>query len=366
MSYRFEQLWRELVLGERKGLVAAIARAALLVVSWPCRTIVRLRNWAIDKEWLSTHHVQGALVVSVGNLVVGGTGKTPVLIKIAEELPNIKLAVLSRGYRSPAETQSVPTFLSRGEGPLHPPDFCGDEPFLISARLPHVLVVVGRNRRVGASMATEAGCKLLLLDDGMQHRRLARDLEVVVIDAEDPFGQGYHFPRGFLREDKHSLSRAQLVVLNHVRSPAHFSMVAQEVQPYTDAPMVGTELQFAGVETLEGVNIPTLMGKKVGIFCGIGKPEKFRNTIHGLGGEIVAEMFSPDHRLPAPTLFKRFAQRCYDQGAELLVCTEKDKVKLDTSLESVLPIAWVKVGIHIVAGFEAWDAFIEGINNRTL
>ena len=359
-----EEKWRALVTGETCGFWAAVQRAGLRICSWAYRLGAWLRNWALDRGWIRAHRIPGTVIVSIGNLVVGGTGKTPVIIRLAEEWTDCNVAVLSRGYRSLAEKRPQPVVLSKGDGPLQSAEQCGDEPFLIAQRVPTAMVVVGRRRVDAARMAVDAGCNLLLIDDGMQHRQLARDFEVVVMDAEDPFGLGYHLPRGYLREDLSSLRRADLVILNHVKNINHFQLVKEKVAPYTSAPLVGSELQVQGVQTVKEQEEASLMGRKVGIFCGIGMPHKFRQTVQGMGGEIVAELFSGDHRLFSEEAFHAFAEKCASLGAEFLVCTEKDRVKIERLYSSPVPIAWVKVGLQIIAGFEAWEQFVETVQNR--
>src|SRR5690606_3839799 len=131
---------------------------------------------------------------------------TPVTLMIAKEFYEThKIAIISRGYRSPAEKVATPLTLSVGKGPLHSAAYCGDEPFLLSENLPKAFVYVGKDRTKSATLASKVGAEIALLDDGMQHRSIARDYEVVVMDIEDLFGHGFYLPRGFLRESPKSL-----------------------------------------------------------------------------------------------------------------------------------------------------------------
>jgi tetraacyldisaccharide 4'-kinase len=300
----------------------------------------------------------------VGNIVAGGTGKTPVTLMLAQQLNRkYPLAILSRGYCSPAEHLLAPVVLSKGEGPLYPSSYCGDEPYLLSKNLPGSFVFVGRDRRKASMMAAKAGSRVIIIDDGMQHRSLARDLELVVIDAGDPLGQGHFLPRGYLRDSLTELKRAHLIVLNHIRDRAQFLTAKHQLSRYTRAPIVATHPAVSAVYDPYGKEIPSLKGKRIGLFCGIGRPEYFRQLVQTQEAYIVAEMITPDHVVPDSEALNKFAQHCLAQGAELLLCTEKDKVKMNESFVCALPISWVKIQLHVVEGHQYWDAFLEGIRN---
>ncbi|MGE5196002.1 MAG: tetraacyldisaccharide 4'-kinase, partial [Anaerolineae bacterium] len=154
-----------------------------------------LRNLAYDKKWLKDTSVD-AVVISIGNIVSGGTGKTPFIHHLAKELEGFcKLAILSRGYRSKMEHAPSPQKLDRQKGGA---EEWGDEPCWLAAQLPDVDVWVGKRRSLSAALASSQGAQVILLDDGMQYRHLKRDIEIALIDACDPFGKGYFLPRGYL------------------------------------------------------------------------------------------------------------------------------------------------------------------------
>jgi len=279
---------------------------------------------------------------------------------LAREFYNdVPLAILSRGYRSKAEKLSAPVVLSRGQGPMHPASYCGDEPFMLAQNLPKAFIFVGKDRHKTSYMAAKAGVQLVLLDDGMQHRRLARDFEIVVMDACDPFGQGYYLPRGFLREGLKSLSRADLIILNHIHDHERYVATCQKIARYTTAPVVATKTEVEAILDFNSKPCPSIQNQRVGIFCGIAHPDYFENTVRNLGGLIVDSHVVPDHMDYNPDDLLAFAKRCADQGAEYLICTEKDRVKLVDSLELALPILWVKMKLTIVEGKTAWDAFLQ-------
>lgn len=350
----------EIIKGKRKGPLASFIKFLLRLLSWLYRIVVGMRNWAFDKGLFKRYHPPVPLVISIGNIVAGGSGKTPVTLLVALEfVKEFQVAVLSRGYRSQVEKDPSPTILSQGKGPLFSAAYCGDEPYLIAEKIPEAIVIVGRNRHKGSNLAARAGANMILLDDGMQHRHLARDLDVVVMDVENPFGHGHFLPRGFLRENVKSISRANMVILNHVENLDQFEQVKALVSKYTTAPIVGTKMQ---VEALVGFGGPldlSLFGKKIGVFCGIAQPDKFKETLESLGAEIVDSYVVSDHKPFDQEKLRSFALELEKEGAEFLVCTEKDKVKLPSNFKCALPIVWLQMKLVIVAGQSEWNLFIK-------
>ena len=169
----------------------------------------------------------------------------------------------------------------------------------------------------------------------MQYRTLHRDLDVVVMDAQDLFGKNHYLPRGYLRDSRRRLRFADLIVVNH--ASGNLEKVKHKLAPYTNAPIVATEMCVEG----------EFKDKKIGVFCGIGKPHHFVNTLKK-EAVIVGELISPDHYLPSQEELQEFAARCQAWGAEMLVCTEKDFVKLDKNLKINLPICVAKGQLRIV------------------
>lgn len=359
-----EERWKKLIRGEG-GFVGQAARVPLWLMSLPYRWIARVRNSAYERKWLHAQRPQGPVIISVGNLVTGGTGKTPLVHLLARELqPNAKLAVLARGYRAKAEKGRKPIGFGDSLGAVPDASVCGDEIHLLAQRVPHALFFVGRNRRQAAHMAAAAGAQILLLDDGLQHRRLARDLDVVIIDGQDPLGNGYLLPRGTLRDRPEELRRAHLLVFNHIRSKAHFQEIRERLAPFSQAPAIGVTPKVTEIRDLGGKRLSSLQGTKVGIFCGIAQPKRFYDTVKGLGADIVDTLYSPDHRLPSAESFEAFAKRCKARGATLLLCTEKDRAKIGKPPRLALPIAYASIALDIVEGASTWKQFIEDVRSR--
>lgn len=360
MKKKIEAYFVDLIQGKKKGFFAHLLKILLWLLSWIYQLAISFRNWAFDHGCFRQYYAPVPVVISIGNIVVGGTGKTPVTLMLAQEFyQDFIIAILSRGYRSQVEHLPLPITLSQGNGPLHPASFCGDEPYLLAQNLPKAHVFVGKNRHHSSNLAAKAGAQLILLDDGMQHRHLARDYEVVVMNALDPFGQGYFLPRGFLRESVSSLSRADLIILNHVNEKTQFESIKQEIQKFSQAPLIGTKIEPVDILNLKNVSQTNMSGKKVGVFCAIAHPEYFCKTLEKLGLQAVDHEYRQDHLAFSKEELKKFWARCQSKGADWIICTEKDFVKLHKSSLEDLPIAWVKMRLVIVEGEAHWKDFTE-------
>jgi tetraacyldisaccharide 4'-kinase len=345
--------------GKRTGFFSSFLRGCLWLLSLPYRIAVKINNWAFDKDWLRQYHPPIPVVVSVGNIVVGGTGKTPVTLLLAKEFyDDAVVGILSRGYRSPAENLPSPVTLSSGKGPLHSAAYCGDEPYLMAENLPKAYIYVGKDRQKTAILAAKAGVEIAILDDGMQHRRIGRDYEIVVMDVEDPLGQNFHLPRGFLREDPKALSRADLVILNHVIEKAKFEECKKLVEKYTHAPIIGTELVLEKCFDLQKNEISGLKDKKGVIFCGIGQPDRFIHTVKKCGVNVIGQELFKDHAPFYSEQIIQLANKYKSQGADMLICTEKDKVKIPEIPGLSLPIVWLKMQLKVVENEEDWKKFV--------
>lgn len=268
-------------------------------------------------------------VVSVGNLTVGGTGKTPLVGWIAERYQQAGLtpAIVSRGYGGRAG--AGPIVVSQGEQPLIGAEVAGDEPFLLATRLPGVRVVVGSARLAGVERAAALGARVAILDDGFQHQQLARELDIVLIDGSQPFGNGYLLPAGPLREPPESLSRAGIVIVT--RSPKG---VAPELERRLrrhapDALLMSADHRTVGTFDAQGRSVP--MPERLLAFCGIGNPERFRRDLESGGTQLVEFLpYRDHHRFTLPELAS-LARRAERANARL-VTTEKDLARIGPKL----------------------------------
>jgi len=311
---------------------------------------VRFRHWLYDRKILPKKFAP-IPVVSIGNLVTGGAGKTQAALMLAKELSEyMPVAILSRGYRSHTEHVKNPVLIDIQK---HSVQRVGDEPWLLASRLmsEKACVIVNKRRFKSTLLAKQWGAHLVILDDGMQHRSLHRDFEIVVIDGQSSWGS--FLPRGNLREDPARLKEADLIVF--VGHPE--SSIKDAVSKYTDASHVIANIVTEGVFDLQASASISLQGVKVGVFCGIGNPARFVKTVERLGAEVVGTLFSSDHKVPRVQKLLSFASLAKSKGASFLVCTEKDRVKLCQTQYS-LPICWVKVSLKITQNQEAWQQLV--------
>lgn len=316
---------------------------------------IKIRHIGYDRKIFPSSALN-VPVLSVGNVVAGGTGKTPIVAFFAEKLtPYCKVAILTRGVGSEVEKSKKICCLSNGEGPLFNSDYSGDEPYLLASKTDSA-IWVGIDRIKSGMAAIKEGAECLLLDDGMQHRRLHRDFEVVVIDAQDPFSNERFLPYGFLRDSLKRLKLATLVILTHCADEKVYRQAKRIVGQYTQAPIVATKVIVENKEKFAP--------QKVGVFCGIGNPLRFLQTVRDLNQEIVDTLILKDHAAANRQELESFANRCSEKGANLLLCTEKDAVKLLDPLLLSLKIVPVKMQIKILSGEEHLDALLNRIREK--
>lgn len=355
---RIERFVTKVIAQNRNQGPFAFIRAFLYVLSILYKAIVFCRSWAYQHGLLPQHNSK-IPVISIGNFVAGGTGKTPLTIMLAEELSKkYTIATLSRGYKSPAGKASLPVCVSNGKGTILSAKDVGDEPCLIASRMPNLIVIAGKDRKKGSEMAAHMGAKAIILDDGLQHRRLARDLDIIVINAQNPFGGNHYLPRGFLRDSPASLRRADLVVINNYIDSEHDTNLRNAVKTFTNSPIVSTKVEIKQIRTTSG-KVIEIKNKKVATFCAIGHPELFEKTVSELGAIIVSKCSFPDHYPIKYSDLNAFEKECLEKGVDLLLCTEKDFVKLKDIDQFSLPIAWLEMQLDIVNGKEEWEEFIQ-------
>jgi tetraacyldisaccharide 4'-kinase len=333
-----------LVSGQARGLGPALGRLGLRAASVPYELAVRLRNTVYERGWLRNQRVP-APVVSVGNLTAGGTGKTPCVEYIARFYRNLdrRVAILSRGYG--------------GAGGRN------DEALVLEENLPDVPHLQGADRTALARTAVEKlHSEVLILDDGFQHRRLARDVDVVLIDATAAWGHGYLLPRGLLREPPGSLRRADVVVLTRCdQTPAERrERLRQTIHCLApNAPVVETTHRPLDLSNSEGDSAPldSLCDGPVAAFCGIGNPESFRRSLLDLGARLEDLRIYPDHH-PYDSGeiedLRRWAGRL-PCGVKI-VTTQKDAVKLRLSHLADRSLWYLRIRLRIESGQDDLNA----------
>jgi len=317
--------WRALASGTRKDMLDRLILALLIPLALPYALIQRLRAGLHSAGILRANSLPRP-VISVGNITVGGTGKTPVTAYIARLLleQGLKVAVLSRGYGGTLEGQTA--IVSDGREILLAAEQCGDEPFLLASTVPGLMVVMGSDRHAAGMLALDRlSPDIFLLDDGFQHLALRRDVNILLLDCMRPFGNGWTLPAGLLREPHCAAERADLII--HTRCPdAGSSARAVPGKPACRARHgLGTVVPLTGGNP---VAIETLRGKKVLAFAGIAEPEHFFAELRSRGVELVAAISFPDHAPYDDARIAGLAAQMRACGAECAVTTEKDGVKL--------------------------------------
>jgi tetraacyldisaccharide 4'-kinase len=320
----------------------------LWLASLPYGLAVRLRNLAYDRGWKRSYR-SGVPVVSVGNLTAGGTGKTPMVEFVARFYRQLdrRVAILSRGYGS-------------DEGR-------NDEALVLEENLPDVPHLQGPDRAALADVAVEElESEVLVLDDGFQHRRLARDLDLVLIDATDPWGGGHLLPRGLLREPPSGLRRADAVVLTRCDQAAPEALADLRRRVARLAPGKPVAEAVHRPETLVNSSgaaeaLARLQERPVAGFCGIGNPEAFRRTLVDLGSRLVDFHTYPDHHAYGREDVDALRERARGLPCDaLLVTTQKDLVKLRVDQLAGRPLWAVRVGL----AFRSGQAEVEALLRR--
>lgn len=291
-------------------------------------------------------------VISIGNIVAGGTGKTPFVAMLGKHLSSKKIAIISRGYRSQGKGIRC---VSKGEGPLLSAFEAGDEPYWLAKQLP-AQVWVGKNRKKSSQQAILEGAELLLLEDGFQHRQIKRNLDIVLLHAEDLWGRGYFLPRGYLRDLPQRLSSAHCIGVTYLDSNHNKGKIEQEIRRFSSAPIIGFSASYQGQED-------RIQGKKVGLFCGIAKPNIFYRSVENLGAKIVQSLVIEDHKVSSEKELEAFAKECKDKGAEVLVCTEKDWVKLSFHERLALPVYVLQMQFVCVWNENLWHELCQKMEN---
>jgi tetraacyldisaccharide 4'-kinase len=329
--------YRTLLSGEARGLGPACLRAILWALSVPYRLAVAFRNGLYESGLRAQLRVPRP-VVSIGNLTTGGTGKTPAVEWVVRWF-------LERGAR--------PAILSRGYGARAGRN---DEALLLAARLPDVPHRQNPSRfRAALHALKQDGANVLVLDDGFQHRRLARFGDVVLVDATCPFGFGHLLPRGLLREPAAALRRADLVIVTRADLveaseladlTGRLKRLAPEVPLATAVHRPSAAAAYPDGEPLDPAH---LSGRRVGLFCSIGNPTAFRRTVEGLGANVVAAAEFPDHHWYTEADVAALL-RADPRGAEVFVTTEKDAVKLDGLWPRDRRLLVLRVEMELVSG----------------
>ena len=331
----------------------------LVISSKIYHTIVEIRD-LLYRNGIFREYKLDARVISVGNITWGGTGKTNLVLFLAEKLTsgNHKVAILIRGYKR----KEKGTMIVQPGAKDIPWQEVGDEAKLLASRLDSVPIIVGKDRvKSGRKAIDRYSADFLILDDGFQHRRLERDIDIVMLDSQDPFGNEKLIPAGKLREPLENIKRANVLVLNRAQSGHNKMELIHRLRKHNPiAPIVETEYAVEKIYELKDKNktiLPEEMkDKKILGFCGIGNPWGFKRTLEDLGAKILEFIVFPDHYAYREKDMRKIEKGAQDKGVEFILTTEKDNMRLFPTSKISSPIYIVRIQTKIISGEkELWD-----------
>lgn len=385
LTFKFEnceQYFLDLMQGKRRKLRDRALIVILFIASRFYRMITQFRIWLYDKRVIRNHAL-GCLVVSIGNVSCGGTGKTPVVEVFAKTLSakGRRVAILSRGYRSKKRStwdklkhmfdqqkiEIPPKVVSDGRNLLLDSAYAGDEPYMLASNLKDVAVIVDKDRVKSGLYAIEHfGTDVLILDDGFQYLMLKPHINIVLVDSTDPFGNGHMLPRGILREPIKNIRRADYIFLSksdghpklrHLKAFLRSHNHRAEIIECTHRPKHLEMVHERGRRE----PLTKLKGAKVAALSGIASPAGFERFIESLGATIVArEQYADHHRYTEQEIID-FVNVAKEAGADFIVTTEKDAVRIPKLDRRDVPMYFLRIEIDILSGRESFDQCISRI-----
>ena len=342
---------------KQRGIIPIILRPPLMPLSWLYRVVIWIRNNCFTSGIFKQKRLP-CTVISVGNIVAGGTGKTPAVAAIAKQLQNqgFQVAILLRGYKRRSSEEI--TVVSDGENRLCSREESGDEADMLARQLPKIPVVVGKQRYLTGKAALDRfKSNVIILDDGFQHRQLARDIDILTIDATQPYGTGALLPIGTLREPVSALQRADIIILTRTDAvdiniaglKAELNQLAPNT-PILESVHQPTLLYWLNQTDEHSIMpIENLTGKRLLAVCGIGNPDAFVATLEKYNPEAVGLLAFPDHHVYTESDLQQIHEQKQQCQAEWVITTQKDEQKF-TSLFTELPIVVLAIELVITDG----------------
>jgi len=368
-----EQFGIDVVLERRRGVRATALREILYALSFIYERLVQLRLYFYRKRILRERAL-GCLVISVGNLTVGGTGKTPIVEKFARALQagGRRVAILSRGYKSVPRKRrwldrlrrrdaDPPRVVSDGKSLLLDSLTAGDEPYMLAHNLKDVIVLVDKDRVKSGRFAIDKwNVDTLLLDDGLQYLHLKHRLDMVLVDRQAPFGNEFLLPRGTLREAPRNLRRASYIFITKNTGESNKTLI-ERIRRYNRTAEIiecaHKPLYLQNVFTGEQLPLERLRDAFIGSICGIAAPESFEGALKKLGAHVDLAKRYIDHHYYSEAELTTFINRCIRRDLAMIVTTEKDAVRMPRLPETDMnvPICFLRVEIEILSGHESWE-----------
>jgi tetraacyldisaccharide 4'-kinase len=378
-----EQYVLDVIFERRRDFGARLTSGVLFALSKVFQGIVQLRHY-LWRNRIFRDHTLGCQVVSIGNLTVGGTGKTPVVETFARALQQSgrRVAILSRGYKSTPrplwqrivakvtfqEDLVPPKVVSDGQSLLLDSDQAGDEPYMLASNLKDVVVLVDKDRvKSGRYAISRFGCDTLLLDDGFQYLRLKSRLDVCLIDRNNPFGNHYLLPRGTLREPISNLKRARYIFITK-SSKFGADKLRKAIRQFNDTAEIiecaHHPLYLQDVFTGKQHDLKTLQDLDVAALSGIAVPESFEEGLRELGANVVYRKSYADHHRYTQQEVINMINRSLRRGAKAILTTEKDAVRFPKIDRRDIPVYFLRVEIRIISGAKDFDDAVRTICHR--
>ena len=377
---RLETYLLSVVEDRRKGIPATILRGGLYVLSFVFTGIAQTRLW-MYRQRILRYSALGCQVISVGNLTVGGTGKTPVVEVLSRSLRDSgrKVAILSRGYKKkklPFKTRLInkltfktatvpPRVVSDGSGPLLDSQMSGDEPYMLASNLPGVAVLVDKDRVKSGQFAIRTfGCDTLILDDGFQYQALKHRLDIVLVDRTNPFGNGRTLPRGILREPIRNIKRAGFIFITKSNGDGaeELKKKLRQLNPTAKISECRHRPKFlCDVDTREELPLKKLQGMRIVALSGIAVPKGFESELERQGAEVLHHSTYADHHRYSEAEIQDLIQKAVDMNADAIVTTEKDAVRLPKMENIPITVYFMRVEIELFSGKEGFDEWIRRI-----
>ena len=374
---RFERYAVDVILERREGGRANALKFVLGGFARIYERAVQTRLGLYRRRFMRAQEL-GCPVVSIGNLTVGGTGKTPVAEMLARELQKRgrRVAILSRGYKSVPRPfmQRLrnrlfkhldlfpPRIVSDGNRVLLDSRRAGDEPHMLAKNLPGVCVLVDKDRvKSGLHALRHFDSDLLLLDDGLQYQRLRHRIDVVLVDRQSPFGNEHLLPRGTLREPPANLRRASYIIVTKCGPEPDAALLERLRKLNRTAAIIECNhapRHWEDIKTCHKYPLDHLRGRHVGAMSGIARPESFEEGVRELGATVeITKAFADHHRFTKKEIL-RFLEWCDRRSLDALVTTEKDAVRFPDIDSPLVPMLFLRVEIEILRGREHWDELL--------
>ncbi|NLE66864.1 MAG: tetraacyldisaccharide 4'-kinase [Lentisphaerae bacterium] len=382
---KLERFYFGVIYGGSNSRLARVMRKVFGGLSYVFAGVVTLRHFLYAKGFFR-HHTLGCQVISIGNLTVGGTGKTPVVEVFARALQREgrKVAILSRGYKKVEHgfwkktldgitgraRRRPPRVVSNGRELLLDSSMSGDEPYMLASNLRDVVILVDKNRvKSGRYAIDKTRCDTLILDDGFQYLALKHRVEIVLVDCTNPFSNGYMLPRGLLREPAMNIRRADFIFITKSDGGAKSAELKERLRRMNPRAEISECLHkpqyLCNVYAAERRELDFLRGQRVAVVSGIASPDGFEGELRQLGAEIVyCRRFADHHRYTQQEVID-LINAARRGGAAMIVTTEKDAVRFPKIERLDVPVYFLRVEVQLLSGMEDFNACISRICFRT-